>query len=169
MTAVEVQRVKDAPAGVPIFQELSRQMEEVQRRAFELFAGRGFGPGNELNDWIAAEQEVLGWPATELTEKDTEYELDMSLAGFTPKEIEITATPGEVVVKAASEQKREKKEAKVLWSEFGRKEVYRRVAFPGDVDLDHVTAELANGMLKVHAPKAKAPATSPREIEVKPR
>ena len=31
----------------------------IARRAYELFQGRGGHPGQELDDWLAAEQEIL--------------------------------------------------------------------------------------------------------------
>jgi hypothetical protein len=31
---------------------------EIQKRAYELFEERGYEPGRELQDWLAAEQEL---------------------------------------------------------------------------------------------------------------
>ena len=33
--------------------------EEIRIRAFELYADRGFTPGDEKQDWLVAEREVL--------------------------------------------------------------------------------------------------------------
>jgi hypothetical protein len=33
--------------------------DEIRRRAYELFLQRGQGPGNEADDWLAAEREVM--------------------------------------------------------------------------------------------------------------
>ena len=33
--------------------------EEIRRRAYELYEGRGFTGGHETEDWLVAEQEVL--------------------------------------------------------------------------------------------------------------
>jgi len=33
--------------------------DEIRRRAYEIFQQRGQGPGNEAEDWLAAEREVL--------------------------------------------------------------------------------------------------------------
>jgi hypothetical protein len=32
--------------------------EEVRKRAYELFAHRGYGHGNDLDDWFQAEREI---------------------------------------------------------------------------------------------------------------
>jgi hypothetical protein len=34
-------------------------MEEIARRAYELFIARGGQPGHELDDWLQAESELL--------------------------------------------------------------------------------------------------------------
>ena len=34
--------------------------ERVRRRAYEIWAERGRQPGHELDDWLQAEQQVLG-------------------------------------------------------------------------------------------------------------
>jgi hypothetical protein len=33
--------------------------DEIRRRAYELYAGRGYAQGHETEDWLIAEQEVL--------------------------------------------------------------------------------------------------------------
>ena len=43
----------------------------IQQRAFELFAGRGFASGHDVEDWVSAERELC-WPATELAERGEE-------------------------------------------------------------------------------------------------
>jgi len=32
--------------------------EEIAQRAFEIYLARGCGPGEDLNDWLQAEQEL---------------------------------------------------------------------------------------------------------------
>lgn len=166
MTSIAVQRIKEMQAEMPVFSEIARRMEDVQKRAFELFAERGFMPGSDLDDWVRAEREVLGWPAAELKEKDGEYQMDLTLPGFAAKDVEVTATPSQLLVHAVSEKKSSGEEEKVLWSEFGRNEVFRRVALPADIDTDAVTAELTNGLLKVHAPKSQKPQDTSRQVPV---
>jgi hypothetical protein len=46
----------------------------------------------------------------------------------------------------------------VCWSEFRSNDVYRRVELPVEVDVDNVSAQYENGLLKVVAPKRKQPA-----------
>jgi hypothetical protein len=35
--------------------------EQIEARAHEIFLRRGSEPGHELDDWLQAEREVMGW------------------------------------------------------------------------------------------------------------
>jgi HSP20 family protein len=166
MTSIPVKRVADNVVTLPVFEELDRRMETVRQRAYDLFAARGFEPGHELDDWLAAEDEVLGWPAAELVETDSEFEMDLTLPGFQPGDIEVFAEPDCVTVHAAAEKEAEDTSEHVLWTEFGRNEVFRKVTFPAEVDLPRVKAELDNGLLRVHAPKARAADARSRKVAI---
>lgn len=169
MASIPVKQVADKTVKVPLFEELERRMEQVRRRAYELFAARGFQSGRDLDDWFAAESEVFGWPAAELVEKDNEFEMDLTLPGFEPKDIQVAAEPAGVTVRASVEKKLEKRDEHVLWSEFGKNDVFRKVTFPADVEVSRVTAEFSNGLLRVHAPKASSPGGKEREVPIATR
>ena len=68
MSGIRIQRANDDERALPVFSELAQRLDAVRQRAFELFATRGGTAGHELDDWIAAEHEVLGRPAAELKE-----------------------------------------------------------------------------------------------------
>lgn len=155
MTMIPIQRTGDDQRDLPVFTELSRRMDAVREKAFERFMNRGAAVGNDLDDWIAAEHEVLGWPAAEMKERNGTYEVDITLPGFTDKEVEVTATPSELIVHAATQHEATGEEAQVVWSEFQSNDVYRRFGFPTAVDAEQVSAELDHGMLRIVAPKQK--------------
>lgn len=99
MANVAVQKVeKVGPESLPIFETIEKRLDDVRRRAFELFEHRGYQLGHEIDDWIKAEHEIFGWPAAELAEKDGKYEAQMTLPGFEPNEVQVTATPSEVEI-----------------------------------------------------------------------
>ncbi|MFN8574431.1 MAG: Hsp20/alpha crystallin family protein [Gemmatimonadaceae bacterium] len=156
MTHIPIRKDLESQQALPVFQELARRMEQVQQRAFDLFERRGRTEGHDLEDWLAAERDVLGWPAAELKEGAGDFEVDVTLAGFEAKDVDVTATPTELIVHAATEQKASGKNGDVVWSEFGSNDVYRRLAFPERVDANRMTADFDNGTLHVKAPKVKA-------------
>jgi HSP20 family protein len=159
MADIKVQKVEKADErALPVFRQIDELFARVQRRAFELFAGRGFEDGHDLEDWITAERELC-WPATELTEQDKAYVLSVALPGFEPGQIAVTATPRELIVHASTRTERreepdKKKEGKVLWSEFRSNDVYRRIELAEPIEVSKVSASLSNGLLTIVAEKA---------------
>jgi HSP20 family protein len=168
MTNVAIEKVKDnQPRTLPIFGEIERRFNDIRQRAVQLFENRGREFGHELDDWLAAEQEVLGrWSAAELKEKDQRYELQLTLPGFEAKEVEVTATPSEIIVHAETKHETKKTEGKVVWSEFGASDVYRRFELPEPVDVDKINAALDKGILRITAAKAPAKAVETKRVEV---
>ncbi len=154
MATVAIQRIADVSKPVPFFEELDRQFEQVRRRAFELFENRGRKLGHDLEDWIRAEHEVMGWPAAELEENDNEYKLEMTLPGFEANQVEVTAAPDEIVVHAAIKPEKKPGNARIVWSEFGPNDVCRRFRMPQPIDVSRTKATLDQGLLKIIAAKA---------------
>lgn len=155
MSKVDVHKVESTDdRSLPVFSEFDDLMDRIRIRAYNLFRDRGSNLGRDLDDWLTAEREVC-WPAAELEEEDDEFEIKIALAGFEPDEISLTATPRELIVKAAHESKRESDETSdARWSEFRSNEVYRRVELPADIDVDRIETSFRNGMLEIEAPKA---------------
>jgi len=161
MSQVAIRKINDTAKGTAaIFDEIAKRFEEVERRAFDLFEERGCEVGHELEDWLNAEHELLGWPTGELAEKDGTYEMRISLPGFEAKEVEVTAAPNEIVVHATTKEEKKEEKANVLWTEFGSNEVYRRFDVPNSINVDKVTANFENGLLRITAPEI----TKPKQI-----
>ena len=154
-----IERIASAQdRSLPVFAEFDAIADRVRRRAYDLFAGRGFDGNRDLDDWLTAERQIC-WPDTELSEDEKGYHLRVALAGFEPEDITVTATPRELIVKAVNERRESSNGNKVLrWTEFRSDDVYRRVEFPDPVNADRLSAKLKRGILEIDAPKAKATA-----------
>jgi HSP20 family protein len=158
MSEVAITKVSDTgKKSLPIFDEIRKRFEAVQRRAFELFERRGSEQGQDREDWLEAEREIMGFPAAELKKKDGAYELEITLPGFESKDVEVTATPREVIVRAAREDKKKTKTDGVIRTEFSSEDVYRSFEIPNAVNVDKVTANLENGILRISAPEIAKP------------
>jgi len=166
MADIKVQKVeKTEDRGLPVFQQVDDMLRRIERRAFELFAGRSFAPGHELEDWVSAERE-LSWPTSELVEQGKSYVLKIALPGFEPSQVSVTATPRELIIQASAKTERReealKNEPRVLWSEFRSNDVSRRIELSEPIDVAKVSATLADGLLKIVADKAaKKPVSVP--------
>jgi HSP20 family molecular chaperone IbpA len=162
MPELKVQKVPTTEdRSLPIFAEFDRLADRIRLEAYNLFAHRGSVDGHAIDDWLAAERTVC-WPAAKLIEREGAFVLEVALAGFEPNEIELTATPREIMIKAKHEHTRkadEKKAATLRWSEFGSDEVFRRVELSTPVDPSKITADFKNGLLVVVAPQATSAAT----------
>jgi len=155
MPNVEVQKVKDGQKdALPFFREFEKRFDEIRNRAFQLFESRGNKFGHELDDWLKAEREVFGSPAAELADKGNAYELQMALPGFEPKDVEVTATPDELIIHASASSEKKSNKENVLWSEFSSSDVYRRIPAPTALNPDGITAALDKGVLLITAQKA---------------
>jgi HSP20 family protein len=142
---------------LPVFGEIAKRLEAVERRAFDLFEKRGRELGHELEDWLEAERELLGTSTAELTEKNGAYEIGIALPGFEAKDIEVTTTPNEVIVHAATKEEEKTQKDDRLWSQLRSNEFYRRFEVPVAINVDQVTAKLAAGMLHITVPKTPKP------------
>lgn len=104
-------------------------------------------------------------PAMDMYETQDAVVVELPLAGIDPKNVEVSVEKGILTVQGTS-----KKEHEVDDKNYYRKEIrsgsfFRQVALPVAVQEDMVSAEFADGVLKVMAPKT-AP-TVGKKIEIK--
>jgi HSP20 family molecular chaperone IbpA len=158
MPIVGVQKTEESSQNdLPVFQEIEKCCETIRAKAWESFEKRGFELGHDLEDWFKAEREILGWPAAEMADKGEKYELQVTLPGFDAKEVEVTASPGEIILHAAAKREDEGGKGNVVWSELGSNEVFRRFEMPKEIDVNKTAANLENGILTVTATKLAQP------------
>jgi HSP20 family molecular chaperone IbpA len=89
----------------------------------------------------------------------------MAIPGFSAKQVQVTATPQELIVKAEHPSREASDGQQLCWSELphnGR--ACRRVPLPSAIDIGKVTATLDDGMLLIKA--AKSDAEKSREVAV---
>lgn len=132
---------------------LSNSAERISRRAYELFQRRGGSHGSDQDDWFQAERELLWSPESELAEKNGGFEIQLALPGFHARDLAVTALRHAVVVRAEAVHQKQA-EGDVL--EIAERSLYRRFDLPSAIDVEHVTANLSKGVLKLAVPKAKA-------------
>lgn len=153
MSDVRIMCQTDGERTLPVFDEIEKRLDAVRARAYELFESRGEAEGSDLDDWIQAERDVLGWSPGGMTDHDGEYEVDFALPGFRADDVELTATPTELIVHAETRSEKKDSADPVVWNELGSSDIYGRIALPTPVYAERVSARLRNGVLTVHAPK----------------
>jgi HSP20 family protein len=154
MSLVSIQKVKEASQSRPLLQETFDLLENVRKRAYELFERRGGAPGNDIADWLQAESEVFQVPRMELSETDREFELQVATPGLGAKDLRIAALPHAIIVEGEATHRHSGTKRNIRACEFGERKLFREIPLPEPVDVDHVSASLDKGLLQIRAAKA---------------
>ncbi len=104
------------------------------------------------------------FPAVNIYELDTEYLLIALLPGVREDELELQVVNGVLTMKGSRTSIKAIPEERYRRSERPLGAWERTFSLPERVNEDEMSAELANGVLKVHLPKA--PSTQPRQVPV---
>jgi HSP20 family protein len=121
------------------------------RRAYDIFERNGHSFGQELDNWLTAERELIWRPAIELRETDGEFVLEAAISGVDPKDIDIEVTSDDIVLKAETKREHIEKQGTLHISEFELGKMFRSVHLPRKINTDKVNAEFKNGLLRLTA------------------
>ena len=148
------------PDALSLFESLNELQEAIRQRAFGLFSERGTIHGNDMEDWLRAERELVWVPQSETMEDDKQFRLRLIVPGLEAQDLQITAMPDAIIVQAegASKEAKEAKEASTVpFRELRGRKLFRRFDFEEPIDPARTEASLAKGILEIVASKA-APA-----------
>ncbi|MCC8089450.1 MAG: Hsp20/alpha crystallin family protein [Rikenellaceae bacterium] len=109
-------------------------------------------------------------PATNVTENDNEFKLDLSVPGYSKEDFKVTIDKNILTVSAQKEVKNEEKgdNEKIIRQEFRSSSFRRSFTLPEDIDTDSIKAEQHDGILEISLPKSeKAKEDNVRKIEIK--
>ena len=140
-----------------IVDELEQIHRRVSERAFELFRTSGSSNSPDEN-WLTAERELLWQPAVEMCQKDGEFEVRAALAVVDPKDVALTVTSEDLLIKGNGGHEHRPEQGTVHLCEFSRGQLFRPIRFPEPIDPQNVAAAYRNGLLIVTAPIASDPA-----------
>jgi len=109
--------------------------DEICQRAFRLFQQRGRQSGHELEDWLAAEREVLYCPASELAESNYQIRIQVVVPGIDARTLQVDVLPNSITIEG----------------KIGEKRLLRRYDLSARIDPDEVEATLSDGVLQITA------------------
>ena len=139
----------------PISMETEQIQARIRERAYELSQQRGHS-GRELDDWVTAESEIVSVPPAEMIEKDGVIQMRFALPGIEPADLNIMATPGQMLLKCESHHDHQAEGGTVHLCDFKAATVFRSVRFPEAIDVNSIATEFGDGILQVRAVKQKA-------------
>ena len=141
-----------------------------------------WNPLRDFAEWESRLQRALGFPTREpsakepmtlakwsplvdISEDDKEYLVKAELPELKKEEVKISVNNGELTISGERKLEKEEKDKKYHRIERSYGSFMRSFTLPEDVSADKVSAEFADGLLKVHLPKGEKP--KPKSVEVK--
>ena len=106
-------------------------------------------------------------PATNVIEKEKEFEIEMAIPGMEKEDIRIGVENNVLTISSEKEIKKEEKEKNYTRREFAYGSFCRSFTLPKTVDADKINASYEKGVLKVSLPRMEeAKAKLSREIKI---
>lgn len=141
-----------------------------------------WNPFRDFAEWENRIQRALGFPArstsgkesmtlaqwsplVDISEDDKEYLVKAELPELKKEEVKVSVNNGELTISGERKLEKEEKDKKYHRIERSYGSFMRSFTLPEDVSADKVSAEFADGLLKVHLPKGEKP--KPKSVEVK--
>ena len=105
-------------------------------------------------------------PAVNISENNENYHLELSAAGFSKNEVELTVEDSTLTITGKREERHEESERKFSRKEFSFQNFKRSFSLPENVNQDSIKASFENGILTIELPKKIEEQKQSRKIEL---
>jgi len=138
---------------------LTRIIDRVRARAYELFEEHGRRDGRALDDWLTAESQLVSHPRIGLVETDEDLCFTVDSTGFKGEELHVEMSPASLIVvgEHVGPVKHHRDEE--------NRALVAQVDLPCPIDQNHVDAKLRRHILEIFARKAQHSAEPPTWID----
>jgi HSP20 family molecular chaperone IbpA len=151
MSRIPVKTVNSPRRVLNHLAQLMRSVhEKIRARAFQ----QQHGAGHELEDWLAAERDVLYSPPCILTETQDEIHLQAAVPCIDAKSLQVDVMPHSITIEGQMLKKRPRRGERIHLREFGREQLLRQLDLPARINPKYAKATLKNGVLDITAKKA---------------
>ena len=116
----------------------------------------------EMEDAEKLEERATVAPLVDIYENKDELLVFAEMPGVSRADLGIHFDKGQLTIRG---KRSDSAEGRPLSAEFGRADYQRTFLVPQGIDVDKITADLADGTLRVHLPKSAA--LKPRQIQVR--
>ena len=131
--------------------EVDAIQKRIASRAEQLHEGRE--GGLPLDEWVAAEREIIWRPALDVRQRDDSYLVEAAIAGLEPRQIDVCVAPNDILISADVHHHHEHT-AEALLCEFSAGPLFRSYHFDRPIDPERAKADYKNGLLRITAPLA---------------
>jgi HSP20 family molecular chaperone IbpA len=128
----------------------------VARRAFELFQSRNKEHGDDLNDWIRAESELIHTSHVDVEDCDDVVVVRAEVPGFRSDELQFCVEPFRITIVGVREISARPTIRQMLYSDRCADQVFRVIDCPIELDSRDAASSLKEGILELEIPKARA-------------
>jgi molecular chaperone IbpA len=121
-----------------------------------------------LNDDFGLRQPTVNYPPYNIVETSkNNYDIEVALAGYNKKDIDVTFENGQLIIKSKKSDKDESKDkdGNTIYKGIAKRYFERSFTIADDVEVK--SAELKDGLLKVSLEKIVPDAKKPRTIDIK--
>jgi HSP20 family molecular chaperone IbpA len=118
-----------------IVEEIENMYDEITRRAYEIFQKRAGSHALDLEDWLAAEQQLLFKPEVQIEDTSRQITITIGLGKIRPLDVQLVVSPDAMVIQAADPT-------------TGKK-AFRTIEFPRRIDVRKAEARYSSGYLLV--------------------
>lgn len=155
------------PMRLPVnkVDDISLQIGElssrIAQRAYDCFEARGGQHGNDLGDWLRAEQELVHRVLFHSQELEDRIELEVEVPQNDTPNLQVSVDPRRLLVKSVPETADHEPGVPTSTPQHC---LFHVIDLPFEIDVDKVTATLNEGTLRVIVPKQmewNAPSPSP--------
>lgn len=105
-------------------------------------------------------------PAVNLSENETQFNVELSAPGFDKNDFKIEINDGVLTVSGKHEVEKEVKEKNFTRKEFNYGSFQRSFSLPQEVNEETIDAKYENGILKIALPKKEETKKATKEIKV---
>jgi HSP20 family protein len=105
-----------------------------------------------------------GFPAVDISEREQAYDLVVELPGVRREDVRISVENGALILRGERKDYGLAEGTKVLLRETTTRPFERMFQLPDEVDVNGISAEMKDGMLRIQLPKTEL--ARPREIKV---
>lgn len=142
----------------------------MNNRLMKLDSRKSFLPSILNDDFFTNFFEGNSLPAANIVENKNEFRVELSVPGFKKEEFDIEVEKNVLIISAKQESKKEEKdkEERFIREEFRSSSFSRSFVLPNSVDMEQISAQYNDGVLKLSIPKLnQTPEDKIRRIEIK--
>lgn len=132
-----------------LFGRWAEHARRIEKRAHQLFEGRGHEHGHDLEDWLQAEHEINSESAVKVETGDASVTIALTTPGFEADQLKVSIVPGSLVVEGKAERQENTEKDGVTSSEVIARTLFRQIPLPETADVNTATADFHNQELRI--------------------